>query len=235
MEPLDDTPRPNFLATLSGLLLAPRETTEFLLQQRDPPFAATLLLCLVLSVWVPAASQSHKYGYDIFQTYALFRFTFMFGAAFLLFLFLETLLLIALRIPATVRLTFACSAYAWAPLIIWIWIVHAVNFFVSGHLTLLTILILGYGSVSPPFSVFLPWALLISAFLVVRVFAYSIQAIAGFQIVSATVAVLFSILPLLLSSLFALVASEIIWPGTLRMIHEILSSSPWSFFSDPTV
>ena len=156
----------------------------------------------------------------------------MFGAAFLLFIFLETLLLLAFRIPATLRLTFACSAYAWAPLIVWIWVIHAVNFFVSVHLTLLTILILGYGSVTHPFSIFLPWALIVSAFSVTRVFAYNLQSLGGNRITSALIATLFSILPHALSSLVALLAGEIIWPGTIRMIHEILSSSPWGLFSD---
>jgi hypothetical protein len=224
--------RPNFLAVLSGLLLAPRETTEMLLQQKDPPFAATILLCLLLSVWVPAASQSHKYGYNLFETYALFRFTFIFGSAFLLFLFLETLLLLAFRIQSSLRLTFACAAYSWAPLILWIWIIHVVNFVVSGHLTLLTILILGYGSVSPPFSIFLPWAMIISTLLVARVFAYTLQALAGYQIVSALIATFFSLLPLALAVLIGMLASEIIWPGTIRMIHEIIAASPWSLFSD---
>ncbi|MCB0353027.1 MAG: hypothetical protein KDD64_05855, partial [Bdellovibrionales bacterium] len=94
--------RPNFVEAIFGILAEPGSMTETLLEEEVPPYGLTCVLCLCLTIGVPMLAQYYKYALQPIQLYnlpAVASIFLVFFFTLIIFLVLESLLFVILRIP----------------------------------------------------------------------------------------------------------------------------------------
>ncbi|NDC38275.1 MAG: hypothetical protein EBZ48_09520 [Proteobacteria bacterium] len=211
-----------FFSACLGLLLSPKQTSARLSEEGRPRYGLTILVIGILSVWLPAVAQSWYYGFNLFSSGSLLQLTTVIICAFPIFLLLESLLLHAFRTEASVLRTFGCISYSCVPAVTSLWLIYSVNLLLSGKLTFITRLILGFGELGDLFTRVIPYIFLLSAVYVVIIFSEVIQGIINFGQSSALVVTIFSMLPLSLSVMLGMLASELLIPGTIQMMMSLL-------------
>ena len=212
----------NFIETLAGLILAPHETTGLLFQTKNPPFAWTLFLCLLLSIYVPIFAQTYKYGYSIAQPGVVLSLTLLIFFGLLMFLVIDGVFLQPLKVEFNMQMLFSCIAYSLTPLILCLWLIYGFNYLSDGKLTLITYILTGFGSLVDNFLKIIPYATSICLLWVVVVFLYGIKSMAqlnGFLSVCVT---LLAVVPFILSSALGLFVGEMAYPGTARIVLTLL-------------
>lgn len=214
----------NFLEAMVGLVFEPGETAETLFAHERPPYGLTLILCLLLSFFVPIVSQIIKYGYSVYNSDAIVSLIVIIFFTLLIFLFAEGLFLQLLGFDFSPARLFACVAYATAPMLICIWLIYGFNYLTNGRLTLITLFITGYGSVDDHFLQVMPYALFISQLLVLVVFFHSLKYMVRLQTFNALVTTVFSLIPFYGSLIVGLFFGELARPGTIHIFLKILNS-----------
>jgi len=214
----------NFLEALFGLMLQPGETSEELLGHKDPPYATTLLFCLLLTIFVPVFSQLVKYGMTVYDPEAIFSLFLVVTFSLLFFILLEGIFLRILRVEFNLKQLFATTAYCTAPFLLALWLIYFFNYLSTGRLSLLQIILTGYSSVPDRFIHIVPIALLIALLNILVVFFYCVRFIGQLHSISAMSITVLSSVPLLGSLVVGVIMGEFAHPGTANTFMRIITS-----------
>ena len=217
-------PELNFLEALFGLMLQPGETSEELLNCEEPPYGSTLLLCLLLSIFVPVFAQLVKYGMTVYDPEAIFSLFLVIAFSFMFFILIEGVFLRAFGVEFTVRQLYATSCYCLAPLLLALWLIYFFNYLSTGRLSILHLLMTGYMDVPDRFIHIVPIALLIALLNILVVFFYCIRLIGELHAVTALFVSLLSIVPFFAALFVGIVIGEFAHPGTSEAFMRILTS-----------
>jgi hypothetical protein len=215
---------PNFLEALFGLIALPGGATEDLLSQEDPPYGATIFLCLFLTLFVPIASQLYKYGVTVYDNNAIFSIFFVIFITLLIFLIVEGLFLQILGVDIPLKHLTSMVAYCTVPFMFAIWLIYLFNYLSTGNLSLLKMLMTGFSVESDRFLQVTPLAFFIAQLMVLLVFFYSIRFLGRMHFFTAFAVTLLSLIPFYLSFIIALLLGNSIRPGTFDIFMQIIAS-----------
>ena len=213
-----------FVEAFLGLVLEPGTTTDVLYRQKSPPYAITLLLALIVTIFVPIAAQLYKYGFAVYRLDMVFPLFIIFTFTFLIFVLLEAILLFVLGVDSSVDDVIASTGYALTPLILAIWLLYLFNYLNNGSLTFVAYLLEGASGEVDSFIQIAPIAFLIAQLWVLLVFFYSIRAMGEMSGLSALLVTIVSTIPFLISLFIGLNVAELARPGTIEVFQKILES-----------
>ncbi len=213
-----------FSEALVGLMLEPGNTTETLLNKENPPYSASFLALLMLSIFIPIVAQLVKYDMTIYNPEAIVSLVMVVVFTLLIFVFLELLFLRMFGIEASLRKVFAAASYCCAPILLALWLIYAFNYLSTGRLSILQFLLTGYVDSGDSFMRILPLAVLIAHINVLLVFCYGIRALGNLYTVNAMVFTLFSVLPFYAALFVGVSLGDRINPGTIDIFMKVISS-----------
>jgi len=214
---------PSFLEAAAGLLLEPGQTIEELLKEEPPPYVLTFSLALILSIFVPLISQLTKFGITLLDSRVLGSVAIVFIFTFGLFILLEGVFLQLLGINFTVRKLFSILVYSVTPLTLALWLIYGFNYLAAGRLTIVSLLVTGYGSVDDRFLSILPVAVGVVQ-LMTLVFYSGLRVMGALGGFTAFMIAVFSLVPFHLSLLTALFLGDVFRPGTINIFMRLLSA-----------
>lgn len=216
--------RPGFFSVLIGLVTEPRATTERLFSLRPPPFALSLFVVLVASVFGPILAQYFRYEASAYRLDALLSLCLVFGFSIPLFVLIETIGLLLLGVEVRLAQVAAAVSYALTPVSFIILLFYGSNYLNTGRMSLINFLLEGARSSPDPFMTVLPWALGITAAIVFVVFYYCIRIIGGLQPFSAAFMLLFSVAPAAAALRLALYIGDQARPGTSELLWKVVAN-----------
>ena len=214
---------PNFLEAIFGLIGAPGGTTETLLSNDDPPYGFSIFFCLFLTLFVPIAAQIYRYGPTAYDSTAIFSIFFVVFITILVFLIIEGLFLQVLGLDLSLKQITAMIAYCTVPFMFAIWLIYLFNYFSTGDLSLLKMLMTGFSSEADRFLAITPLAFFVSLLMVLLVFFYSIRILGQMHVINAAGITILSVVPLYLAFIVALLLGNSIRPGTFDLFMLILT------------
>lgn len=224
----------SFIDAIFGLLFEPGGTVRTLLDYEKPPYGSTIFACLVLSIFVPIASQVYKYGSTIYNSSAILSLGLILFFTVLIFVLVEGLFLQLLGIQITIRQLWSTVAYCITPFILALWLIYLFNYLAMGRLTLVTLFMTGYSAVDDRFLRIIPIALLIAQLNILVVFFHSVRFIGNMESITAALVTFFSLIPFYVALLIALSIGEMARPGTLGLFEKVLlSPAALTYFSSP--
>lgn len=227
-------PKTGFFEALFGLMLRPAATTRVLIQgHSSPPYGATLLLCLFLTVFVPIFAQQWKYGVTSYRLDAVWALLIVFFFTLLVFILLEGIFLLILGINVSANSLIAIVGYALTPLTLALWLIYAFNYFSYGSLSLVTFFLSGQSGAGDTFLRIVPLALLIAQVMVILVFFYAIRTIGEMHYFTGLLSTLISFALLYVSFVLGVFIADVALPGTADTFSTILvTPSRLTAFSD---
>lgn len=219
-----DQDQPNFIETLLGLFFEPSLTTESLFTKQEPPFAGTIVLCFLLTVFVPIFAQAYKYGVFIFDPSALLSLALVMFFTFLVFVLVEGVFLALVGIELSVRQLLALTAYCLTPFVLALWLVYLFNYLAMGRLTLVTLLMTGHVQADDSFMRIVPVAFIVAQLNMWLVLFHSLKYLGSMHLLTAIAITLSSLVPFYIALLIALYIGEVARPGTIEIFKSILIS-----------
>ncbi len=211
-----------FLDAIFGLLFEPGGTVTALLNYERPPYAFTIFLSLIATVYTPIVAQIYKYGSSVFNGSALLSLSIIIVFTILIFVLVEGLFLQLLGIPIGLRGLWASVAYCITPFILAIWLVYLFNYLAMGRLTLVTLFLTGYSAVDDRFLRIVPLAMLVAQLNVLVVYYHCMRFMGQMEAISAVLVTFFSLIPFYVALLISISIGEIARPGTIGLFEKIL-------------
>jgi len=213
-----------FLHAMLGLGTNPAGTARRLITESFPPYILTLLLCILLSIFVPFITQIYYLRLDAYRSDLFFSLLIVIFFSLLVFAIVEMFFLQILGIDMRLPQMLATITYSFVPLMYALWVVYLVNKLMNGSLTLITLLLTGYAPVDP--TVF---DLMTIAFAYVQIMAFVIFAVCLREIshgnwLSSIAITAITGIPFYLCLVLGLALSEFAVPGTIKTVLEI---APW--------
>jgi hypothetical protein len=213
-----------FIDALLGLFFEPSSTTEVLLNREKPPFAGTICLCFVLTVFVPIFAQAYKYGVFVFDGTALLSLALVMFFTFLVFVLVEGLFLQLLGVEVNVHQLLAITAYCLTPFVLALWLIYFFNYMAMGRLTLITLLMTGTQAGDDKFMQIVPIAFIVAQLNMWIVLFYSLRFLGSMHVITGLLVTLLSLIPFYLALLIALYIGETAREGTIEIFKSILVS-----------
>ncbi|MBN8550281.1 MAG: hypothetical protein J0M12_13260 [Deltaproteobacteria bacterium] len=216
--------QPNFLDAIFGLLFEPGSTVRSLLSAEKPPYGNTILLCFVLSVFVPIAAQVYKYGNTIFNSDAILSLSMIMLFTLLIFVLVEGIFLQLLGIHVTVRQLWSMVAYCVTPFVLALWLIYLFNYLAMGRLTLVTLFMTGSSLDHDKFIRIVPFAVLVAQLNVLVVFFHSVRYLGEMEWLTSALVTFLSLVPFYVALFVALSIGEIARHGTIALFQKVLIS-----------
>ncbi len=216
--------QPSFLDAIFGLLFEPGSTVRTLLSHEKPPYGNTILLCFVLSIYVPILAQIVKYGNTIFNSDAILSLSVIIAFTLLIFVLVEGIFLQLLGIQVSVRQLWSMVAYCVTPFVLAIWLIYLFNYLAMGRLTLVTLFMTGASINHDKFIRIVPFAISVAQLNVLVVFFHSIRYLGDMQWLTSALVTLFSLIPFYVALFIAISIGEIARRGTIELFEKVLIS-----------
>lgn len=216
--------QPNFLDAIFGLLFEPGSTVRTLLSSEKPPYGGTIILCLVLSIYVPITAQIVKYGGTIFNSDAILSLSLILLFTMLIFVLVEGIFLQLLGISVTVRQLWSIIGYCVTPFVLALWLIYLFNYLAMGRLTLVTLFMTGSSLNHDKFIRIVPFAILVAQLNVLVVFFHSVRHIGEMQWLTAFLVTFLSLIPFYVALFIAVSIGEIARRGTIELFEKVLVS-----------
>ncbi|RMG43010.1 MAG: hypothetical protein D6719_04820 [Candidatus Dadabacteria bacterium] len=215
---------PGFIEAILGLFFEPGSIIERLLSVDRPRYAATILLCLFVTIFAPPIAQQIKYGTTVYRPEAILSIFIAIFFFILIFSLLEGLFLQIIGVEFEFRQLLAAIAYALTPLMLAIWLVYAFNYWASGSLSLVSYLVTGSLNIDDHFLRIIPAAFTVAVLWVLLLFYYSVRVIGDMHPLNAALVTILSVVPAFLSFWMGLLLGDLARPGTVEIFLNILVS-----------
>gem|GEM_PF-4400264 len=194
-----------------------------------PSYAATCLVCLLLTLFVPVWAQVIKYGFISFNSPEMHSTVLSAFSGLAVFYIAGLLLAIILRIDINTRALVNALTYALTPLNLALWLVYGFNYAHSGRLSVVTYVMTGAGNIHDVFfgqlvfaaAITLVWVLVVAYYCIKNGtenddrFADTTPAATAFALILGPCA--------LVSIAFAAFIGDVIRPGYLSTIIALFS------------
>lgn len=213
-----------FFGALFGLVTQPAETTQTLLAHDSPRHAFSLLFSVALVFFGPFLFYMFKYGPAIYRPQLIYGFTVFLVLSVLLFVLIESILLLITGLDFSFTQLFAIIAYSLAPLVAFFLLVYVFNYMSVGSISMVNLLVNPKTVMADKFMKILPYAMLIAEANVLIVFAYSIKVVGGLHMPTAIILTAFSILPLTVAVYVGLYFADQISPGLKEGFLSLLNA-----------
>ena len=204
-------------------MLQPGETSEELLRSAPPPYPSTLLLCMLLSIFVPIFAQLYKYGQMLYDAEAILSLFLVVIFTFLTFILLEGIFLKIFSVDFSLRQLYASAAYSIAPLLLALWLIYFFNYISTGRLSILQLILNGRLDVPDRFIHVVPIASMIALVNALVVFLYCVRFLGQMHTVTALFLTLLSLGPFLVSVSVGIFLGELAHPGTAEIFFRVLT------------
>ena len=214
----------NFFEAVFGLLLDPGATTEALLKDKRPRFAVSLTLAFIVTILAPMIAQMSKLAVTSPLVRSLISVSVVVCVSVMVFGLLEGLLLELLSFQFTMPRLMAVISYCLTPLTVAIWLIYGFNYFTSGRLSLVSLLLTGYGAMDDRFLKIVPIAAAIALLMMLLNFFHSVRAMGKTHRSTAFALTVVSLIPLVISVAAGLMVGELTRPGTVAIFGRILAS-----------
>ena len=215
---------PNFLEALAGLIFAPGETVDVLLDTEPPPYGPTICLCLLLSIFVPILAQYAKYGMTIYNTDAVFALLLILFFSILFFALFEALFLKLLGADFPITSLLSAIFYCMAPVLLAIWLVYAFNYYTVGRISVLNLILMDSWPSGDVFLRVMPIVLGVVQLNLFLVFFYSVKKLCQMYSTTAFFVTLISLVIFWGSVMLSLLIAEMANTGTIRTFFKVVSS-----------
>lgn len=219
-----DYDKPNFLDAIFGLLFEPGTTVRTLLSYEKPPYGTTIILCLILSIYVPIVAQIAKYGSTIFNSDAILSLSLIIFFTLLIFVLVEGIFLQLLGIQVSVRQLWSMVSYCVTPFVLAIWLIYLFNYLAMGRLTLVTLFMTGSSLNHDKFIRIVPFAVLVAQLNVLVVFFHSVRYLGDMQWLTSVLVTFFSLIPFYVALFVAISIGEVARRGTIELFEKVLIS-----------
>ena len=211
----------NFIEALFGLLLQPAQIVERLFRREPPPYAITLVVCLLLTIFTPIITQVLTlqvlaYRSDLLLSAAVFVVS---TSVFLVIIMRSFFRLIQVSLPYNTMVR--SFSYCLAPVILAIWSIYLVNYFSSGNLSVVTKLVTGYAAIDKRVLWMAPFAFGIANLSGLLIFYHCIRVAGSMHPGTAAMVTALAQIPFIFSFFLGLAVAEIMVPETLSIISEL--------------
>ena len=201
-----------------GLILEPRATIEALFQEESAEHGLSMLVTFLAALFLPMLLWGPRYGAASETIPATYSFALLVLLTILVFFMFQGWLFMVLGIECSAWNRFTIIGYCCAPLVIAVVVVYSFNYFSSGYISLLRVLITGQWGHATRFVKVLPIALILAQLAALAVYFYSIRAACGLHTVSALAVTVVSLIPFYLSFSLGLLGAQFVHPGILEVV-----------------
>lgn len=221
---MNTTPKIGFLHALFGLPVNPVGTSQRLVSEHNPPYAYTLILCTLLTIFVPIITQIYFLRIDAFRAELFYSLIIVIFFTLIVFSIIEVFILQLFGVDVRWQQMIAIIAYSFTPLMYSLLVVYFYNYSVNGSLTLLTRLLTGYSPVAPSVLDLIAVAFTYCQIVSFIIFASCIKQIGHGHWLSSIFVTFVTAIPFYLCVVLGLALSELFIPGTIKNVYEI---APW--------
>ena len=214
----------NFLEALFGLLLQPASISRTLMATPTPPYWGTLYLCALATLFVPIITQIIKLDLLVLQSQFLVALFLVCVFTVLIFVLVEALFLHMIGIPITVAQMLATVAYSLTPAVVLVWVLYGVNYYQDNSLTMITIILTGYGQIDYLLAKLFPYALMIANIMGLLIFYFCLQMVGNLHVITGIFITGFSLFPFYIALFLSVALAEFSLPGS---IAQFLFLFPW--------
>lgn len=223
---------PSFVQALFGLIVEPNHTTKLLIDRPRPPYVLRFFALVLFTIFAPMAYQLYNFRTVFWRSDAILSLVLIFTFTVLVFILTETIFLFILGIPSSIWQVTACVAYAAVPLIFVTWLVYVFNYFTTGSLTLLNLLLWGQYPIDDAFIRLMPIALTVTQIIVILIFSYGLKHMGELSTPTSLLLTVFSLIPFYSALLVSVYIGELARPGTFAIFLRIIGSpSSLTFFN----
>ena len=214
-----------FIESFCGLLLNPAETTEELLAEEHPPFTIPIIFILIASILIPLGIQ-HLSTIDtsFYTPVALYSVFVVLALTLTLFIAMEYVMFQIVIAPMSFRSLYSITIYCLVPVTATLILVYCANYYYSGSLTFLTLIMTGYAKTTDNFLSVLPIVFVVLQFYVLIIFFSGIRAASECSGFTSFALTIFSIIPFYVAFIAAIVVGDSIYPGTIEIAKFLLVS-----------
>ncbi len=216
--------RVGFLHALFGLAANPIGTAKRLMAEDFPPYILSLLLCILLSIFVPFATQIYFLKLDAFRGDLLFSLLIIIFFSYVVFAVVEMFFLQLLGIDMRLPQMMASIVYSFVPLMFACWVVYLMNKIMNGSLTIITLLLTAYAPVDPTIYDLIKVLFVYVQLLAFITFSTCIREVSHGSWLSAMSISAISGIPFYLCIVLGIALAEFAVPGTLKAVLDI---APW--------
>lgn len=216
--------QPGFFESCIGLVFEPAYSTSVLLDTRNPPHALSCLLLFFVTLATPVIVQLSIYHWKFSNVEAVLGVSLTLSLLLLLFVLLQRILLLILRVKASMHQVFALACYCAVPLTFALLLIYLFNFLSDGRLTVVEFIVTGSAPFSSKFLKVLPFAFLVVQLNILLLFYYGLRVIGRLGFFSGVFITIFSVAPLYGAFIMAAFVGELLHSGTIETFQTLLWS-----------
>jgi len=212
----------NFVQSFLGLVFRPLATVEKLFKEPRPHHAVGLILIFLLTVLVPAVTSVHIHGKLMYQPLSVVSLLLVLILTLIYFVFIESFFLTVFSVNVSISGLAQAVVFCLAPLTVIIWGMYAINYITNGTLTLVTFVLSGEAALDDKFINAVPYIINIGFFVTLLILHQAIRLMGDLFFTNAFILALFSIFPLHLALILAVLSANAIQPGTIDIFIQLI-------------